>query len=197
MALGKKRGRKPSKRTAAARTELQKKRHWLDCVECEIDGAQVDGDVTSFICSTCVAGQVAPPEMPKPALTPEEKEARAARKTARKERKDAIARGEVPEGPVDLGFGRGWHRKILFKAEVAGKTKYYSRGKEVTASKYKNLSKAEANRQESKVKVTAGFGRGWHFKDRFVAPNGDVYNKGKLHRRARQSRPRPSKKGKK
>lgn len=183
MALGTKRGRKPSKRTAAARTELQRKRHWLDCAECELDGAEVDGDVTRFICSTCVAGQVAPPEAPKQALTPEEKVARAERKTARKERKDAIARGEIPTGPVDLGFGRGWHRKILFTAEVAGKTKHYSRGKEITAAKYKNIAKAEAKRTQSKVKVTAGFGRGWHFKDKFVAPNGDVYKKGKLFKK--------------
>lgn len=183
MTLGKKRGRKPSKRTAAARTELQRKKHWLDCAECELDGAEVDGDVTRFICSTCVARQVAPPEAPKQALTPEEKEARAERKAARKERKDAIARGETPPGPVDLGFGRGWHRKILFKAEVAGKTKHYSRGKEITSSKYKAIAKAEAKRQKSKVKSTAGFGRGWHFKDKFVAPNGDVYKKGKLFKK--------------
>lgn len=189
MALGKTRGRKPSKKTLAIRSARSKQRHWLDCAECGIDGAQVDGDVTRFVCSTCVAKTAGPPEAPKQALTPEEKLARAARKTARKERKDAIARGETPQGPVDLGFGRGWHRKILFKAEVAGNTKHYSRGKEITAAKYKNIAKAEAKRQQSKVKVTAGFGRGWHFKDRFVAPNGDVYKKGKLHR--------PAKKGKK
>ncbi len=176
MTFGKKRGRKPTKRTVEAKTAIQRQKHWLDCDECGLDGAEVEGDVSRFICARCVQRIAEPPDLPK-RQTKEEKQAAVARKAEKAALKLAELKGET--SPTKLNFGRGWHRRILFKAEVEGKTRYYSKGKEITAAKYKKMDK-EQKGQVKPVKTTVGFGRGWHFKDVFMAPNGDRYEKGKL-----------------
>lgn len=175
--MGKKRGRKPSKKTVAAKSALQKKKHWLDCdnEDCGTgDGAYVDGDVVGFTCGSCVALTVAAPEQPKPALTYAEKQERKAARAERKKVRDA-----AKVNRESLGLGRGWHKRILFKTEKDGKQLYFSRGKKITAAKYKALEKKVAKTAKAKD-AKPSFGRGWHFKKTFVGPDGSVYESGKL-----------------
>jgi len=176
MAL-KRRGRKPGKKTLETRSELKLKTHWLDCASCGLHGAEVDGDVTRFTCGTCVQKVVAAPALKAPP-TDEQKIAKKARKEAREARRVAIAAGGVVE-PPKFKFGRGWHRKIVFSAEVAGKTLYFSLGKEVKKAEFTKFKKAQKSKVKN-VKKPNKFGRGWHLKAKFVAPNGDVYKKGVL-----------------
>lgn len=173
MALGKTRGRKPSKKTVAAKSALQKKRHWIDCVACEIEGAYVDGDVEQLTCAGCMSLMVAPPEARKPARSAAEK---AERKAARAERKKV--RDAAKANREDLGLGRGWHKRILFKTEKDGKALYFSRGKKITAAAYKALEKKAAKTSKAK-NAKPSFGRGWHFKKEFVGPDGELYKAGK------------------
>ena len=180
----KRRGRKPSKKTLKAQIRLKTQRKWLDC-SCGRDGAWVDGDIDSLTCSYCVQEQVAPPPPAKKALTPEEKVLKIERKKAREAKKAAIARGEVPPPtPKDLGFCRGWHRKQLFEITLENKTRYFSFGKEVTKAEFAKIRKSRVQKDEAKKKATSGWGRGWHLKKSFKAPDGTVYCFGK-----------PSKKG--
>lgn len=181
MALNKKRGRKPNASTVRTNDALKKERHWVDC-ECGRDGAMVDGDVDKLTCAYCVQIAVGPPKLAKVA-TPEEKAAKAARKAERVARQEAIAKGELmPEKKTN--FGRGWHRKAAFSAEVDGKMLYFSFGKEVTKSAYNKVIKTRAAKVDAKSKPSAGWGRGWHLKKRFVTPAGDVYESGSLVSRA-------------
>jgi len=176
MAL-KKRGRKPGKKTQKTRSELKLKTHWLDCIQCGLHGADVEGDVTAFTCGTCVQKVVAAPDLKAP-LTDEQKIAKKARKEAREARAEAVAAGDVVETPK-FAFGRGWHRKIVFSAEVEGKTRYFSLGKEIKKGEHTKLKKEQKKKaKKTAPKKTKGFGRGWHLKAHFVAPNGDVYEKG-------------------
>ena len=180
MALTK-RGRRPKKSTVVANDALQKQKHWLEC-ECGRDGATVDGDVTKFTCAYCVQIAVGPPQLAK-ALTEEEKAVKAARKAERIARKEAISRGELIV-EKKTNFGRGWHRKAAFTAEVDGKTLYFSFGKEVTKKVYNKVAKSRAAKVDAKSKPSASWGRGWHLRKRFVTPAGDVYEKGVLITRA-------------
>jgi len=182
MALGKKRGRKPKKETVLANDVKKMNRYWLDCHVCGMDGAEVDGDITRFTCGRCAQIGVPAPVLPK-TMTSEEKKARKERSKARKERKEAIARGEiVPQKSAQalLGFGRGWHRKILFEVEVEGKTRYFSKGKELTKTQFTKLTKTQNEKNEKGKKPSSGWGRGWHLKDTFVSPEGDYYESGSL-----------------
>jgi len=181
MALGKKRGRKPKKSTVKARDAKKMDRHWLDCQNCGLEGAEVDGDVTAFTCGRCAQIGVAAPILPK-IITSEEKVARKERKEARMARKAAIARGEVVEKTTKnvLGFGRGWHRKMLFEVEVEGKTRYFTMGKELSKKEFDKLSKTLQSKKDQGMKPTAGWGRGWHLKDTFVSPTGDYFESGSL-----------------
>lgn len=179
MALGKQRGRKPNKKTVKARSELQKKQHWLDCKECEIYGSWVDGDVTDFLCAWCVQKAIPGPALPKPRKSLEEREeAKVGREERKKER--LAKKGERKA----LGLGRGWHLKVAFTAELDGKPVYFSKGKKITKAAYTKLVKVQQKAAKAKIKPTAGFGRGWHFMDVFYAPNGDRYEKGKLAKKA-------------
>jgi len=180
MALGKRRGRPPKIKTIKKQNQKAKTKHWVDC-DCGKWGDEVDGDVTRVICPYCVQMQVAPPPPPKQPLTEEQKKLKVQRKLERKARKEAILRGEVPPPKKDLGFGRGWHRKRVFTAEVDGETKYYSFGKEVTEQQYRKLSKEIKNKP---TKPTAGWGRGWHLLGQFVSPEGDIYESGSLIKKA-------------
>jgi len=178
MALFKKRGRKPGKGTVKTRDELKKKRHWLDCAECGADGGWVDGDVTSMICGLCVQKKVAPPPAPPKKLTADEKAKREKQRAERKKYLLAVARGEiVPE--KKFSFGRGWHKRILFKTELDGKTKYFSQGKEITKAKYAKIEKEQVKKADVKAKKPARV-RGWHFMEKFVDEKGNLFKKGKL-----------------
>jgi len=178
MAL-KRRGRKPSKKTQQRRSDVQKKAHWLDCIECGVNGSDVEGDVTKFTCGNCVQKAAAPPDLKAP-LTDEQKAQKKAKKVAKAEKARALAAGEVVETPK-FSFGRGWHRKIVFSAEVNGKTRYFSLGKEIKKAEFTKLKKAQ---KKTKKAAPKKWGRGWHLKVRFVAPNGDVYKRGKLQKKA-------------
>ena len=184
VTIGKrKRGRKPGKQAFEKQAVARANRHWLDCQECETESAEVDGDVVAFTCALCMCKQIPWPTAKQPP-TAEEKQARAERKQARLERKEAIARGEAPPVKEDLGFGRGWHRRLLFTSEVDGEMRYYSKGKSVTKAQYTKIERAQAKQAKAKLAGQSGFGRGWHFKKNFIAPNGDVYNMGKRGKKA-------------
>ena len=185
MALnGKKRGRKPSKRTQQSRSALQKKRHWLDCDECDTEGAWVDGDINKLICPRCTQKRCAPPDMPKKPLNDEERKLRLARKLERAKLKEAKRQGIVLD-TKDLGFGRGWHRTALFVTEIDGKSRYFTFGVEITKKEYSKLLKEHTKAVTAKVSKTTGWGRGWHLKGEFVSPEGDVYESGSLTRKAK------------
>lgn len=153
------------------------------CLTCGLNEEPVNAGNKLVMCSPCIQKQVAPPPAPKAPLTPEEKELRVARKLERAKRKVAKEQGVVI-APKDLGFIKGWHRRKLFKTEISEQGKqievrYFSLGKEITQKEYDALATEELNRELSKVKATAGWGRGWHLKAEFVAPDGTVYKKGK------------------
>ena len=165
-------------RTRAARGE----RIWLDCKKCEVNGSWCDAGTRSLICTRCVVVMVPFPVL-KPLMTPEEKSARAARSAERKVRKEAIARGEkMAPSRKDLGFGRGWHKKVLFQTGANGATEYYTRGEKITKKEYNRINREQ--KKSVKEKKKNSFGRGWHFKAVFIAPNGDRYEKGKLVKKA-------------
>lgn len=182
MVLGKTRGRKPSKKTVKLRAKGKLESHWLDCkTEDCLEGANVDGDVITFTCALCVCNEI-PWQLPKPLESQQDKLARLERKAARVAKKEAIAAGTwvEPEKPEKLGFGRGWHRRITFSAEIKGEMQYFSKGKKITKTQYTKLERAEAKKLKAKDKPTASFGRGWHFMKEFIAPNGDKYECGRL-----------------
>jgi hypothetical protein len=185
MPLFKKRGRKPSKGTVKTRDELKKKRHWLDCAECGLDGAWVDGDVTRLTCALCVQKKLAPPKAPAKKLTGDEKAIRDKRREERKQYLLAVLRGEVaPE--KKFSFGRGWHRRLLFKTELDGKDRYFSEGKEVTKAQYAKIEKVQATKADAKANKPARV-RGWHFMEKFVDEKGNLYKRGKLVKKAPKS----------
>jgi len=183
MALGKKRGRKPKKSTVNAKDLVKKEKHWVDCSECGLESAKVDGDIVSFTCARCVQKSVAPPPPPKRPVSAEEKALRQARKIERAKLKEAKKAG-ITLDTKDLGFGRGWHRRVVFTTEVEDKPRYFSFGKEITKKEYDKLVKARAKADAKKEAGTSGWGRGWHLKGEFVAPTGDLYESGSLIKKA-------------
>ncbi|KKK76358.1 hypothetical protein LCGC14_2864460 [marine sediment metagenome] len=184
MTIAKRRGRKPGKKAFAKQVEARANQHWLDCQECGLESREVDGDVTAFTCWKCVSAAVPWPVAKQPE-TAEEKTARLERKAARLAKKEAIAAGTFvePVKPGSLGFGRGWHRCVIFShLGEDGKQVYYSRGKKITKVQFTKLVREHAKKHAPKP--TSEFGRGWHFRKVFVAPNGDIYNLGKLAEKA-------------
>ena len=165
-----------------ARTRLlQSERIWMVCRKCEMSEQLGDPGVTAFTCARCVVRMVPFPVLPK-RLTVEEKANRTARRDERRKRKEAEARGESPPTRQDLGFGRGWHKKVLFQTGTNGATEYYTRGEQITKKEYDRLNRQ--TKKAAKAKKKNSFGRGWHFKAEFIAPNGDRYEKGKLVEKA-------------
>lgn len=166
------------------------------CETCGINKEMVANGMQLAMCSPCIQKQVAPPKAPAPKLTAEQKALKAERKLQRvalkatdAEFKAARKAGRKPKikqlvAPKDLGFSRGWHWKKLFKTEIGEDAqkqpvRYFTLGKEISQSQYEKLLKETANAVMAKVKPTAGFGRGWHLKKKFIAPDGTVYHKGK------------------
>lgn len=124
----------------------------LPCRECREEYVEVTADIGSVVCADCVQKMiVAPP---------------------------------APKVPVGEGFPRGWHLKLHF---VAPDGRIFVRGQEWDGKGPKpdstSLPKKEKAKKEKKAKeikpVTTGFPRGWHFKARFVAPDGRVFSRGK------------------
>jgi len=184
VSIAKRRGRKPGKKAFAKQVEARRNPHWLDCQECGLEGAEVDGDVTAYTCWKCVCSAIPWPVAKQPESA-DEKTARLERKAARLAKKEAIAKGTYvePTKPGSLGFGRGWHRCVIFsQLDEDGKQVYYSRGKKITKAQFTKLVREHAKKHAPKP--TAEFGRGWHFRKLFVAPNGDVYTMGKLAKKA-------------
>ena len=62
---------------------------------------------------------------------------------------------------------------------------YFSKGESITAAEYRKIKKG-LDKESANKKATSGFGRGWHFKDVFIAPNGDKYEKGRLVTKAKK-----------
>ena len=188
MTIGKRKGRKPGKKAFEKQATARANRHWIDCQgdDC-VESAEVDGDVIGWTCTRCV-GKETPWPVAKQPPTVEEKKAKAERKAARRAKKEAIAAGTYVEPEksaksVTSGFGRGWHRCIVFShLGEDGKEAFYSRGKKITKAQFTKLVEEHADKHV--LKPTAEFGRGWHFRKVFVAPNGDVYNMGKLAMKA-------------
>lgn len=150
------RGRPPKKKKIEERGY-----HIIDCRECG-RSAELPKSAVKYTCSFCVTDM-----MPHPP-TPVRKQTVKSKLAALQKADDKAA------GPIDAIMPRGWHRRKLFEITVAGKKYYYSKGKEIKASEYKALLKeAEPSKSHS------GFGRGWHLKKVFVAPNGDKYSYGK------------------
>lgn len=166
------------------------------CEACGLNSERVANGMKLAMCSPCIQKQAAPPKAPLPKLTSEQKALKAERKLQRVaqkamavELKTARKAGRKPKikqlvAPKDLGFTRGWHWKKLFKTEIGADAqkqpaRYFTLGKEISQSQYEKLLKETVNAVMAKVKPTAGFGRGWHLKKKFVAPDGTVYHKGK------------------
>lgn len=153
------------------------------CESCGQNEARVEADNKLVWCSECVQRHVAPPPAPKPPLTQAERELRAARKLERVKRKAAKEQGLII-APKDLGFVRGWHRRKLFKTEIGEHgekitVRYFSYGKEITAEEYDKIAKDSLSHELNKTAPTSGWGRGWHLKKHFVAPDGTVWSHGK------------------
>ncbi len=147
-----------------AGAKLAKQTHLLDCSVCAVESGIVPGDVVKFTCDRCTQQTV-----PGPVL--------AEKQTKKKLKYD---------------FGRGWWRKILFTAMVEGEKAWFSRGERITEAEYLKVE-AEQNapddtpkrgrgrpRKNGNVprKVRVGFGRGWHLKKDFTAPDGTKYKFG-------------------
>ena len=115
--LKKKKDGRRSAEKMAKENKLKKRRHWLDCKECETNGAEVDGTVKAFICWRCTASMCAAPDDLKPA------------------KKYAQYKGSFPHG---------WWRRIIFSGEHDDKTLYFSRGNEITKAEFRKLEKARA-----------------------------------------------------
>ena len=118
MATLKRKKDRRSKEIRDTENRLKRQTHWLDCKECGLDGAEVDGTVKSFTCWRCTAKTTAPPQLP---VTVGKKYA---------EYKDS--------------FKRGWWKKILFSGEHDGEMLYFNRGKKISEAEYNRLMREQA-----------------------------------------------------
>jgi hypothetical protein len=129
--------------------------HWLDCDECGIEGADVDKDVTRFVCWRCTAAKINAPEFSEE--TQEEKARRQVRNW-----KKAIAASlekqnlEVPKefqiktrkkrkakkvgAARPKGYTRGWHRRKVF---VSDDKRFFTYGKEITEKQYGEITEKQ------------------------------------------------------
>lgn len=179
MALRKRRKKyKVTKKGDKPKVRSKRTLHWITCTKCEVEEQYCETNVKSYICGRCVQHMIPGPALTK-TLSPEEKEQRKLRREEREARQAAIDRGETPLPKKDIGFGRGWHKKLIFKIKEGKKTLYFSKGEPITAIEYRKIKKG-LDKEDANKKTTSGFGRGWHFKDVFIAQNGDRYKKGKL-----------------
>jgi len=155
----------------------------LKCSECE-NIVKCAADTSTVICSDCMMKKVDPPKQPKAPLTEEQKALKVARKLERAKIKAAKASGISYKSQKDLGYGRGWWLKKLFKTAIdhdgkASDQKFYSYGKEITRDEYETLEKAEADKAVTKAaKKQNAMPRGWHLKKLFEK-NGKFYSFGK------------------
>lgn len=108
----------------------------MNCFYCRNDAGRIGTDVKAVLCGTCVQRLTDAPA-PAPTVTKLSVEEKAARKTARAERK--VAKLEKLK-TAKRGRGRGWHLKKLFEADGT----YFSMGKEITAVEAAKIRKALA-----------------------------------------------------
>lgn len=180
MAGLKRRGRKPGKKSQKKlAATLKKGPKELECEQGCGNVVTVDGTIGSVICPDCVQKLILPPPKPKPALTEAERKLKAERKLERAKKKAAKAAGIKYVSTKDLGFTRGWHLKKFFETSVDGKTRVFSFGKEISKKKADQLRKeAQKAQAAQEQKEATAFGRGWHFKAKYIGPNGEIYEKG-------------------
>lgn len=105
----------------------------MNCFYCRNDAGKVGTDTKAVLCGDCVQRLTGAPDLAPvaPKLTSEEK---AARKTARAERK--VAKLEKLK-TAKRGRGRGWHLKRLFEFEG----QYFTMGQEITAAQAAKIRK--------------------------------------------------------
>lgn len=114
MALKRKKDTR-SKEVRDTESRLKRQMHWLDCKECGLDGAEVDGTVVTFTCWRCTSKTAAPPQLP------------AAPMKKYREYQES--------------FKRGWWKKILFSGEHEGETLYFNRGKKISKAEHDRLAR--------------------------------------------------------
>lgn len=115
MARLKRKKDKRSKEVRDTESRLKRQMHWLDCKECGLDGAEVDGTVTAFTCWRCIAKSTPVPELP---VTVVKKYAK-----------------------YQESFDRGWWKKILFSGEHEGEMLYFNRGKKISKAEHDRLAR--------------------------------------------------------
>lgn len=143
----------------------------IDNFECRTDGCSswvyAPSDTKTILCWRCLAMRVPPPV--------EKKESNTAKSKLRAIRNAATTSGEITELPE---FPKGWHRRKHFKIKVGKKTYYYVRGGEVKRADYL-LEKRKQDTHVRKQGAHSGYGRGWHLRRRFDAPDGKTFAYGK------------------
>lgn len=148
--------------------------HTLACRECGEEEVMPRSAV-KFTCSSCVIKVTPGPENIKPKNEVKAK-IRQLKKVRQKKISNALLAGkQKPKIKKPPEFPRGWHRRKLFEITVAGETHYYTMGQEITAEEFASLRDDPENSDDKH----AGYGRGWHLKKHFVAPDGTVYEYGK------------------
>lgn len=157
----------------------------LTCSTCNEVDVKVDADTSTVTCATCTQKLAGAPAAPKAPLSVEERELRAARKAEKIAKKAAKQAGIEYKLSKDLGLTRGWWFKKLFKTSIDkhGKpceTQYFSLGKSITKEEYERLEKELATAKSAKKSAERHWGKGWHLKKHFVAPDGSVWSKGKM-----------------
>ena len=156
----------------STKSDKTKERIGLVDMECRIKGCvnalYVPADVVSVMCSTCFTALCPPPALCK--------ETNPAKQQLQKVQQDLRSKGDWE---VELpAFPKGWHRRKHFKIKIGDKTYYFSKGQPLTRNEF-NSSKRKAKAVQAKATPHSGFGRGWHLKKEFVAPDGTVFSYGK------------------
>ena len=150
--------------------------HFLCCRVCGAE-REIPRSAKAYTCSDCVTKMMPPPESTKQKQGIYAKIAEAKGAQQRKT-SDALSKGKKPPRHKKISeLPRGWHRRSFFEIKVLGKTYYYAEGKEITQKEYDKI-KDGASASSAKASHL-GFGRGWHLRKLFVAPNGDKYSYGK------------------
>lgn len=177
--MANKKAPKRLKRRRPSKKLVQKEKRGTHYLECKVCGDEqlMPASASGFTCSDCVTKMMPSPKLPKPetGLRADLKKARRAR---RKKIRDAELAGKKPPKIAKVPkLPRGWHRRKLFEITVSGKTRYYTEGKEVSQKEYEQI-RDDPDGPGGENNHT-GYGRGWHLKKKFVAPDGTVYSYGK------------------
>jgi hypothetical protein len=139
----------------------------MACRECGGDVYTIPADVKSVLCSICLAQKIPAPK--------EKKTFNPAKRAIRKAKVQAESAGDVEKLP---NLPKGWHRRKFFKIKIVDKWYYFVKGNTVTRADF-FLAKKEQDTAKQIVAPHSGYGRGWHLKKRFVAPDGKIFEYGK------------------